>query len=94
MATDSLGISSYDRERIFEPYQRSKPEDGLTAAIGVGLTVARRPTRLIDGDLTYEHDDGFSRFTMTLPAMQTEAASVTPGLLPSSDTAGPDRPYV
>lgn len=65
------GIPHDDRERIFEPYQRSQPEDGLTAAIGVGLTVALRLARLMDGDLTYEYEAGFSRFTLTLPSAGT-----------------------
>jgi PAS domain S-box-containing protein len=66
------GVPPQDRERIFEPYQRSRPEDGLTAAIGVGLTVARRLSRLMGGDLTYSYRDGWSRFELLLPAAATE----------------------
>lgn len=36
---DGDGVPPEDRDRIFEPYQRAQPKAGLTAAIGVGLTV-------------------------------------------------------
>lgn len=90
VSDDGPGIPLDDRERVFEPYQRAKPEDGLTAAIGVGLTVARRLARLMDGDLTYEYEDGLSRFTVTLPASRpdsrpdTEPIGVERAILPAS----------
>jgi PAS domain S-box-containing protein len=61
------GVPSQDRQRIFEAYQRAKPEEGLTAAIGVGLTVARRLARLMDGDVTYDYRDDRSVFELSLP---------------------------
>lgn len=73
VSDNGKGVPEEDRERIFEPYQRSRPEDGLTAAIGVGLTVARRLARLMDGELTYEYQDGTSRFEVTLPASRVAA---------------------
>ncbi|MDJ0923448.1 MAG: PAS domain S-box protein [Acidimicrobiia bacterium] len=70
VSDDGSGVPREDRERIFEPYQRSQPKDGLTASIGVGLTVARRLARLMNGDLTYEYRDGRSRFSLSLPKYQ------------------------
>ena len=67
VADNGRGIPEEDRERIFEPYQRSQARQGLTASIGVGLTVARRLSRLMAGDLEYEHRQGQSRFIFTLP---------------------------
>jgi PAS domain S-box-containing protein len=69
------GIPAQDRDRVFEPYQRSRPRDGLTAAIGVGLTVARRLAHLMGGDLTYEYRNGRSRFMLILPAAVVPAVS-------------------
>ncbi len=60
------GVPPEDRELIFEPYQRSRPQGGLTASIGVGLTVARRLARLMDGDLTYRYVDERSEFVLLL----------------------------
>lgn len=77
VSDDGKGVPQQDRERIFEPYQRSRPEDGLTAAIGVGLTVARRLARLMDGDLTYDYRDGCSRFELSLPASRVAAAGLS-----------------
>jgi PAS domain S-box-containing protein len=73
VSDDGNGIPPHDRERVFEPYQRSQPRDGLTAAIGVGLTVARRLARLMDGDLTYEYRGGLSRFELSLPESRVPA---------------------
>jgi PAS domain S-box-containing protein len=75
VSDDGEGVPQQDRERIFEPYQRAQPEDGLTAAIGVGLTVARRLARLMDGDLTYDYRDGCSRFELSLPASRVPAVA-------------------
>ena len=70
---DGRGIPEADRERVFEPYQRSEARQGLTASIGVGLTVARRLARLMGGELSYEYRDSRSRFMFTLP-MQPDVA--------------------
>jgi signal transduction histidine kinase len=73
VSDNGRGVPPADRERIFEPYHRSRPEDGLTAAIGVGLTVARRLARLMDGELTYSYVEGRSRFELSLPASRVGA---------------------
>ena len=67
ISDNGRGVPPADRQRIFEPYQRAKPEDGLTAAIGVGLTVSRRLARLMDGDLIYDYRDDRSIFELSLP---------------------------
>jgi PAS domain S-box-containing protein len=72
---DGDGIPPEDRDRIFEPYQRAQPKGGLTAAIGVGLTVARRLARLMDGDLTYSYNEDMSTFALRLPKDKVHASS-------------------
>jgi PAS domain S-box-containing protein len=61
------GIPHSDVERIFRAYERGR---GPTHAgsVGLGLNVSRRLARLMDGDLTYRHEDGWSSFVLSLPS--------------------------
>ena len=61
------GIAETERERIFEPYTTAHPVSGVTAAVGLGLTVSRQLARLMSGDLTYRCEDGESTFRLSLP---------------------------
>lgn len=79
VSDNGSGVPPRDRERIFEPYQRSRPKDGLTAAIGVGLTVARRLARLMGGDLSYSYRGGWSRFEFSLPSVSQSTVLADPG---------------
>lgn len=60
-------LDPHDAERIFQSYERGS---GLlnSESVGLGLSVARRLARLMDGHLTYEHDGTYSTFVVTLPA--------------------------
>ena len=60
-------IPNSDVERIFRAYERGRgtPHSG---SVGLGLNVARRLARLMDGDLTYRHEDGWSEFVLSLPS--------------------------
>ncbi|HSJ85530.1 MAG TPA: PAS domain-containing sensor histidine kinase [Acidimicrobiia bacterium] len=60
-------IPDTDVERIFRAYERGK---GSTHAgsVGLGLNVSRRLARLMDGDLTYRHEGGWSEFVLSLPS--------------------------
>lgn len=64
---DGPGVPPDQQERIFEPYQRTDHTPGLTASIGLGLTIARQLARLMDGDLTYRHQPDQTTFQLTLP---------------------------
>ena len=64
---DGPGIIEAERERIFEPYTTAHPVSGVTAAVGLGLTVSRQLARLMSGDLTYRCEDGESTFRLSLP---------------------------
>jgi len=59
-------IPEDERERIFDRYYRARQTPGMTASVGLGLTVSRELARLMGGDLTYHHD-GESIFTLILP---------------------------
>jgi signal transduction histidine kinase len=65
---DGPGVPPQDRERIFHPHQRSGTAPGLTASLGLGLSISRRLARLMGGDVTYHYQDGESIFELSLPA--------------------------
>ncbi|MGH8916227.1 MAG: PAS domain-containing sensor histidine kinase [Acidimicrobiia bacterium] len=56
-----------DVERIFRAYERGRGPSH-SASVGLGLNVARRLARLMDGDLTYRYEDGWSSFVLSLPS--------------------------
>ncbi len=60
-------IPAADIERIFKPFEKGS-RSGHPYSIGLGLAVARRLARLMDGDLTYRFEDGWSCFVLSVPA--------------------------
>ena len=70
-----LPIPPDEAEMIFDRYYRARQTPGVTASVGLGLTVSRELARLMGGDLGYHHD-GESVFTLSLPkALPQEAAA-------------------
>lgn len=63
---DGEPIPQSKRSAIFEPYQRAGEARGVTAAVGLGLTVSRGLAELMDGTLEYVYEDQ-SIFRLTLP---------------------------
>jgi PAS domain S-box-containing protein len=64
---DGSGVSPSERERIFEPYSRAHNAPGLTASMGLGLSISRDLARLMGGDLIYSREADVSVFTLTMP---------------------------
>ena len=62
------GVPLRDRDRIFEPYFQANRVEGVPASVGLGLTVSRQLARLMDGDLQYRYEDGWSVFELVLPS--------------------------
>ncbi len=67
VADDGEGLAESDWERVFLPYQSAHRASGTTQSLGLGLAISRRLARMMGGDLTYRHQDGWSRFRLTLP---------------------------
>jgi signal transduction histidine kinase len=63
---DGPGIPPEDRERIFQPLQRVASTPGLTAALGLGLTISNQLAQMMGGDLVYRYE-GESVFELSLP---------------------------
>jgi signal transduction histidine kinase len=65
---DGPGVEAAERERIFEPGIRgsvARPDDAHGA--GLGLALARRLARSVDGDIVADADARGGRFLVTLP---------------------------
>lgn len=71
VADDGPGVADDEWERIFEPYHRAHDSVTQPAAIGIGLSVARQLARLMEGDLAYRRENGWSVFRLTLPAVES-----------------------
>jgi signal transduction histidine kinase len=68
-------LSPSSRSEIFEPYTRSQQRTGVTASVGLGLTVSRRLARHMGGDLVYDHDGDETVFSLTLASV-TQSVTV------------------
>ncbi len=82
------GIPGSEHERVFEPFMRLEdPLRMTTSGVGVGLYIARRLAREMDGDVTLRSRPGAgSTFTLELPTCPgtstVRASSVSAGGLP------------
>jgi signal transduction histidine kinase len=78
------GIPWEERERVFDAYQRAHDAPGLTASMGLGLTISRSLARLMGGDLTYRYEKRESVFELHLPVLHLNRVlpevKVTPDL--------------
>lgn len=64
---DGGPIPDEDVDRIFKPFERGAAPD-LPNSVGLGLAVARRLARLMEGDLVYRYEEGLTWFVLSLPA--------------------------
>ncbi len=52
---------------IFEAFERAHNVTGVTASVGLGLTIARQLARAMAGEIWYAHDGHEAAFTLALP---------------------------
>lgn len=74
MRDSGQALSAEERERIFQPYERAHEQAGVTAAVGLGLSVSQRLADLMGGSLVYDHD-GEAVFRLTLPAVPVRSVA-------------------
>src|SRR5581483_8256239 len=65
---DGAGVAADERERIFEPGIRGTAPRAGEQGAGLGLALARRLARTIDGDVLAETPATGGRFLIILPA--------------------------
>jgi signal transduction histidine kinase len=63
------GVSASDRRSIFRPFRRGRGADVTAGGVGLGLALAQRWTRLLDGRLTLQSTptEGGACFRLDLP---------------------------
>jgi signal transduction histidine kinase len=61
------GVAPEEQEKIFEPYRRAHDAPGVTASMGLGLSISRHLARMMGGDLVYRRQSGSSLFTLSMP---------------------------
>ncbi|MEE8485214.1 MAG: ATP-binding protein [Acidimicrobiia bacterium] len=65
---DGVGIQDDERAWIFDPSDRSSHSLDNGASTGVGLAVSRELVHLMEGDLTYHRESGWTTFRLEFPA--------------------------
>ena len=69
IADDGPGVSDEEREQIFEPGARGKAgRASNSSGAGLGLSLARRLARGVDGEVEAGAGNGHGRFFVHLPA--------------------------
>src|SRR5438034_766152 len=74
------GIAPEHHEAIFDIFHQLRPHDGQTKGVGLGLALARRFARMMEGDITVESAVGSGTiFTVVLPTVRAEQESSLSG---------------
>jgi PAS domain S-box-containing protein len=63
-------IAADDQNRIFEPYQRAHHVEGVTASMGLGLSISRQLAQLMGGELDYRRAGESNVFELRLPMVK------------------------
>jgi signal transduction histidine kinase len=66
---DGAGVDAGVRERLFEPGVQAAQGNGDRSGAGLGLALARRLARALDGDVEYVPDGPGATFRVRLPAI-------------------------
>ncbi|MEX0826135.1 MAG: HAMP domain-containing sensor histidine kinase [Acidimicrobiia bacterium] len=99
---DGPPLNDATAAQVFDRYYRHRGEVGQPGSVGIGLTISRDLARLMGGDLTYRHEDGWTVFELSLPvvlprysgggAERSEAeGQLTQSVLPRYSGGGAER---
>ena len=69
------GVAPEFAEKIFDPYERAHQTIGTTDSVGLGLNIARELAEMMDGNLLYRRDEGWTVFELRLPRSTMTAGS-------------------
>ncbi|NNF62756.1 MAG: HAMP domain-containing histidine kinase [Acidimicrobiia bacterium] len=78
---DGSPLPTHQRNAIFQPFFRARQTHGVTASVGLGLTVSRELARLMGGELSYEHDGSETIFSLSLPVLVDDPAPTLEALV-------------
>ena len=67
LADNGPGVPPGHERHIFDAFHRARTDDGKTQAIGLGLYVSHHLARMMNGDLTYRRESGWTIFELELP---------------------------
>ena len=83
VADNGAGVAPEDQEQIFNPYYRAHSSESQPAALGIGLSVARQLATLMNGDLVYLRQNGWTVFELRLPLSSARQSVEAVADLPS-----------
>ena len=64
---DGMGVSTEERNRIFEPGSRGAAAAAAPGGVGLGLALAQRLAHSVGGEIAAEPGESGGRFTVSLP---------------------------
>lgn len=67
VADDGAGVDPDIQTVMFAPYKPARLQGTQPGSIGIGLTLSRRLSRMMGGDLTYTRSNDWSVFELTIP---------------------------
>lgn len=76
VADDGVGIPAAQRDSVFEAYESAHQDDRPVKSVGLGLYISRELANAMGGDLEYHRNQGWSRFTLRLPAGQLPSVKI------------------
>lgn len=68
VADNGSGVPVADEDSIFEPFRQAHNAPGMPGSVGLGLSVARKLTEMMNGTLTYRRAGSRTEFELALPA--------------------------
>ncbi len=77
VSDDGPEIPPDHRDHMFDLYQRAPQGAGVTASVGIGLTVSSHLAHLMDGTVTFRRQNGLNQFVLTLPAVPQPHLTLT-----------------
>ena len=67
VADDGDGVPPDIEQRLFTPFVHRGDRPLITGSVGLGLSITRLLTEAMGGAITYERDEGETRFLVDLP---------------------------
>ena len=72
VADNGSGVPVADEDSIFEPFRQAHNAPGMPGSVGLGLSVARKLTEMMNGTLTYRRAGSRTEFELALPASRRD----------------------